>query len=39
MAVNVSKTKYIFFKPRGVKINLDPNNVIVYDENEIEGSL
>ena len=35
MAVNVSKTKYIFFKPRGVKINLDPNNVIVYDENEI----
>ena len=25
MAVNVSKTKYIIFKPRGVKINLTAN--------------
>ena len=35
MAVNVSKTKYIIFKPKGVKINIEPNKGIVYDENEI----
>ena len=33
MAVNVSKTKYIIFKPRGAKINLDANEGVVYDEN------
>ena len=35
MAVNVSKTKYIIFKPKGVKIKIEQNNGIVYDENEI----
>ena len=36
MAVNVSKTKYIIFRPRGVKINLDlENNGVVYNSNEI----
>ena len=35
MAVNVSKTKYIIFKPKGVKIKIEKNNGIVYDENEI----
>ena len=35
MAVNVSKTKYIIFKPKGVKINIDQVDGIVYDENEI----
>ena len=35
MAVNVSKTKYIIFKPKGVKVEVDQNNGIVYDENEI----
>ena len=35
MAVNVSKTKYIIFKPKGVKINIGNNVGIVYDENEI----
>ena len=34
MAVNVGKTKYIIFKPRGAKINLDANEGVVYDENE-----
>ena len=35
MAVNVSKTKYIIFKPKGVKINIGDTAGIVYDENEI----
>ena len=35
MAVNVSKTKYIIFKPKGVKINIGDTTGIVYDENEI----
>ena len=35
MAVNVSKTKYIIFKPKGVKINIEQVDGIVYDENEI----
>ena len=35
MAVNVSKTKYIIFKPKGVKININSNLGVVYDENEI----
>jgi Reverse transcriptase (RNA-dependent DNA polymerase) len=34
MAVNVSKTKYIIFKNKGVKINDDINDRIVYDDNE-----
>ena len=29
------KTKYIIFKPKGVKVEVDQNNGIVYDENEI----
>ena len=35
MAVNVSKTKYIIFKPKGMKINIEPFKGIVYDENEM----
>ena len=35
MAVNVSKTKYIIFKPKGMKINIEPDKGIVYDENEM----
>ena len=35
MAVNVSKTKYIIFKPKGIKIILGDNEGIVYDDNEI----
>jgi Reverse transcriptase (RNA-dependent DNA polymerase) len=35
MAVNVSKTKYIIFKNKGVKINEDDvNDKIVYDDND-----
>ena len=33
MAVNVSKTKYIIFKPKGIKIILGDNEGIVYDDN------
>ena len=38
MSVNVSKTKYILFRPRGKKIlhNLDENGII-YNSNEIGG--
>ena len=38
MSVNVSKTKYILFRPRGQKIlhNLDENGII-YNSNEIGG--
>ena len=36
MAVNVGKTKYIIFRPRGVKIDIDlDKNWIVYNSNEI----
>ena len=35
MAVNVSKTKYIIFKPKGVKVNIGPDNGVIFDENEI----
>lgn len=35
MAVNISKTKYIIFKPKGMNINLTENEGIVYDNNEI----
>jgi hypothetical protein len=34
MAVNVSKTKYIIFKNKGVKINDNINDQIVFDNNE-----
>ena len=39
MSVNVSKTKYILFRPRGQKIlhNLDENGII-YNSNEIGGN-
>ena len=33
--VNVSKTKYVIFKPKGVKINIENDKGIVFDENEI----
>ena len=36
MAVNIDKTKYIIFRPKGVKINIDlEENGIVYNDNEI----
>ena len=35
MAVNVSKTKLIIFKPKGVKVNIGPDNGVIFDENEI----
>ena len=36
MAANISKTKYIIFRPRGSKINIDlENNGLVYNDNEI----
>ena len=36
MAVNVGKTKYIIFRPKGTKINVDlENNGIVFNSNEI----
>jgi hypothetical protein len=35
MAVNVSKTKYIIFKPRGKKINLAENEGIFFNNNDI----
>ena len=37
MAVNVGKTKYIIFRPKGAKINinLDTNGVLLYNSNEI----
>jgi Reverse transcriptase (RNA-dependent DNA polymerase) len=35
MAVNVSKTKFIIFKPKGAKLNLNDNEGVVYNDNEI----
>ena len=35
MAVNISKTKYIIFKPKGTKINIKVNEGVVFDNNEI----
>ena len=36
MSVNVNKTKYIIFRPRGVKIDVDLNEEgIIYNRNEI----
>ena len=36
MAVNVSKTKYIIFRPKGLKISVDlDNNGVIFNSNEI----
>ena len=35
MLVNVSKTKYIIFKPKGTKVVIEQNKGVVYDDNEI----
>jgi Reverse transcriptase (RNA-dependent DNA polymerase) len=35
MAVNVLKTKYIIFKPKGIKLNLSDEDGIYYNDNEI----
>ena len=36
MAVNVSKTKYIIFRPKGTKINIDTDAAgIIYNDNEL----
>jgi len=36
MAVNVSKTKYIIFRPKGTKINIDTDTSgIIYNDNEL----
>ena len=36
MAINIGKTKFMIFRPRGVKIDIDlENNGIVYNSNEI----
>ena len=35
LTVNVNKTKYIIFKPKGVKVNIGPDNGVIFDENEI----
>jgi hypothetical protein len=35
MAVNVSKTKFIVFKPKGMKAEINDENWIYYDNNEI----
>ena len=35
MAVNVSKTKCIIFKPKDTKINIGDNDGVIYDNNEI----
>ena len=38
MTVNVSKTKYIIFRPKGVKINVDlENEGVIYNSNELGG--
>jgi Reverse transcriptase (RNA-dependent DNA polymerase) len=35
MAVNVSKTKFIIFKPKGKKITLNPNEGIYFNNNDL----
>jgi Reverse transcriptase (RNA-dependent DNA polymerase) len=35
MAVNVSKTKYIIFRNKGMPVNIDETGPVVYDDNEI----
>jgi hypothetical protein len=35
MAVNVSKTKYIIFRNKGMPVNINETGPIVYDDNEI----
>jgi hypothetical protein len=37
MAVNVSKTKYIIFKPKGKTINLEQNEGVKFNNNDING--
>jgi hypothetical protein len=37
MAVNVSKTKFIIFKPKGKKIELDDNQGIYFNNNDLNG--
>jgi hypothetical protein len=37
MAVNVSKTKYIIFKPKNKKVSLNPGEGIIFNNNEMEG--
>jgi hypothetical protein len=39
MAVNVSKTKYIIFKPRGKKVNLEDDEGIFFNNNDIGGDV
>jgi hypothetical protein len=36
MAINVSKTKYIIFKPKGTKIELNDNEGIFFNDNDID---
>jgi hypothetical protein len=36
MAVNVGKTKFIIFKNKGIKIDEEVNNKIIYDDNDDE---
>jgi hypothetical protein len=35
MAVNVSKTKFIIFKPKGKKIELNAEQGVFFDDNDI----
>jgi Reverse transcriptase (RNA-dependent DNA polymerase) len=37
MAVNVSKTKFIIFKPKGKKITLNPNEGIFFNNNDLNS--
>jgi Reverse transcriptase (RNA-dependent DNA polymerase) len=37
MAVNISKTKYIIFKPKNKKVVINPGEGIVYNNNDIGG--
>jgi hypothetical protein len=37
MAVNVSKTKYIIFKPKGKKVELNDNEGIFFNNNDVGG--
>ena len=40
MTVNVSKTKYIIFRPKGVKINVDlEKEGVIYNSNELGGQI
>ena len=35
MACNISKTKFIIFKPKGTTITLNDNEGVMYNDNEI----